>query len=93
MSVDEVEVYVTHDGHGRAAIARRTDGFFCIYLFANWDDGGWFAFDGPTSLIYEDPNIEFEAQPEIGIYGTVDDARREIRSLSGFSDAVLQVSK
>ena len=32
MAIDEVEVYVTPDGLGRAAIVRRSDGFLCIYL-------------------------------------------------------------
>jgi hypothetical protein len=90
MNPEEVEVYVTRDGLLRAAIVRRTDGFFCIYIFQPITYGGWFEFDGQTSLLYESQDPEFEVKPEVGIYGTVDDARREILSLEGFSDAILQ---
>jgi hypothetical protein len=34
-----------------------------------------------SSELYED------VEPELGIYGTVEDARRQIQSLQGFSDA------
>ena|SRR5882757_10085146 len=103
MAIDEVEVYVTPDGLGRAAIVRRSDGFFCIYLHWKWSEatvkalnletGGapsswfsWFTDDTPTSLLYDDKD------PERGVYGTLDDARREMRSLRGFSDAILKSS-
>jgi hypothetical protein len=87
MDVDEAEVWVRRDGHGRAAIVRRTDGFFCIYL---WH---YFAESIPVALLYEDPDYpELYAKPQPGIYGTVEDARRELRSLTGFSDAILKVS-
>jgi hypothetical protein len=92
--IDEVEVYVTTDGLGRAAIARRNDGFFCIYLHwsfpadtvqaLGWDARGftnWIDDRTPISELYRDKD------PESGIYGTVDDARRQIRSLPGFSEA------
>jgi hypothetical protein len=32
MNIDEVEVYVTPDGLGRAAIVQRDDGLLCIYI-------------------------------------------------------------
>jgi len=32
MSIKEVEVWLSGDGLGRAAIARRDDGLFCIYV-------------------------------------------------------------
>ncbi len=38
MAIDEVEVYVTPDALGRAAIVRRSDGFFCIYLHWKWPE-------------------------------------------------------
>jgi len=103
MAIDEVEVYVTPDGLGRAAIVRRSDGFLCIYLHWKWseesvkalnlDSGGaptsrfsWFSDETPVSLLYEDKD------PERGVYGTLDDARREMRSLRGFSEATLKLS-
>ena len=44
----------------------------------SWDDDRT-----PLALLYEDK------QPLIGIYETIDDARRELRSLEGFADASL----
>jgi hypothetical protein len=86
MDVDEVEVWDTRDGHRRAAIVRRSDGFFCIYL--------WPYFESiQVALFYDDPDHpELYAKPEPGIYGTVEDARRELRSLTGFSDAIVKGS-
>ncbi len=88
---DEVEVYVTSDGHGRAAIVRRGDGLFCIYRwiwspehFALAKATSWIDALIPAADLYD----EYKA-PLIGIYGTVDDARRELRSLPGFADASL----
>lgn len=87
--VDEVEVHISANGHRRAAIARRPDGFFCIYRHCKlplaflrqfkWEYGedyadNWRADNAPAELLYED------REPERGIYGTLDDARREVRS-------------
>jgi len=94
MHIDEVEVWVTPDGHGRAAIVRRSDGHFCIYRFWSWRN--WLTDDIPISELYEEKIPQSEerfAQPEIGIYGTVQDARREIPAISGFEDAVLKSNK
>lgn len=101
MAIDEVEVYVTPDALGRAAIVRRSDGFFCIYLHWKWPEEtiqslnldaraaatNWLGDSTSTFLLYEDK------EPEPGVYGTLDDARREMRSLRGFSDAILKSSK
>lgn len=96
MNTEELEVYVTPDGLGRAAIARRTDGLFCIYvhwiwaeharMVSNLEKGGrasWWSDTTSASILYED------ASPEPGLYGALDDARRQIRSLRGFSQATL----
>jgi len=88
MPVDEVEVYVTRSGLGRAAIVRRSDGLFCVYQHARVS-GNWMEDDNAVMLCYDDPDPEQIAQPLAGIYGAVADARKELRSLSGFSDALL----
>jgi hypothetical protein len=98
MNVDELEVYLTADGLGRAAIVRRSDGFLCIYVHwklsqavikaqnidARGSSTSWFNDSTPLALLYED------IDPEPGLYGMLDDARRQIRGLRGFSDAVLK---
>ena len=88
MPVHEVEVYVTRNGLGRAAIVRRSDGRFCIYRHLR-ESGNWTDDDNAVLLRYDDPDPEQVAQPLVGIYGTVTDARKELRSMSGFSDALL----
>jgi hypothetical protein len=95
MTIDEVEIYVTPNGLSRAAIVRRTDGLFCVYVHMKWsaeelnafgiDSQGqqsWLNDSTPLSLLYE--NME----PELGIYGTLEDAQRQVRSLRGFEDAL-----
>lgn len=88
MPVDEIEVYVTRDGHGRAAIVRRIDGFFCIYRHLRLS-GSWMEDDDPVLLRHDDLDGEQVAQPLIGIYGTVADARKELLSMPQFSEALL----
>jgi hypothetical protein len=100
MSIDELEIYITPDGLGRAAIVRRNDGLLCIYI--HWilaesvkvalgiTEGGrtsWIGDKTPLLTLYE------HASPEHGLYGTLDDARRAIRSLKGFSEADLRSPK
>jgi hypothetical protein len=85
---DEVEVYVTRDGVYRAAIVRRDDGLFCIYRHAR-NNGSWLDDKKPALLLYDDPDPEQISQPETGVYGTIADARNEIRSFRGFLDSVL----
>jgi hypothetical protein len=94
MDIDELEVYLTPDGLGRAAIVRRNDGILCIYV--HWilaesvrtalgitDIGraSWINDKTPVLTLYE------HTSPEHGLYGTLDDARRAMRSLEGFSEA------
>lgn len=99
MDVDELEVYVTPSGLGRAAIVRRSDGLLCIYvhwLLAEELRGGSFAPGGITSWINDNTPLSFlyrDKTPERGLYGTLDDARAEVRSLRGFSDAILRDSR
>jgi hypothetical protein len=98
-SIDEVEVWLSVDGLGRAAIARRDDGLLCIYV--HWKlapdvlaNGRFKMTQGyattwaddktPLVALYED------VEPKPGIYGTFDQARREIQSLPGFAGARLR---
>jgi len=104
MTVDELEVYITPDGLGRAAIVRRGDGLLCIYQHWKWSEatlaaagitseGGhkdWFSDNTPPNVLYGDEYPEETARPEPGLYGTLDDARLQLRSLRGFSDAFLK---
>jgi hypothetical protein len=89
MRVEEVEIYVTKDGYGRAAIVRRSDGRFCIYKHLR-ASGNWMDDDNPALLRYDDPDPAQIARPLIGVYGTVADARKELRSMPGYSDAELK---
>ena len=99
MSTEELEVYITPDGLGRAAIVQRADGLICIYVNWIWAESArvisnirvagrtsW--RDDPTSTddLYKD------ATPESGLYGTIDDARRHIAKLPGFSEATMNMS-
>ena len=95
MSIDEVEVYITSDGLGRAAIVRRDDARYCIYkwiklpagympkVFAETASVCWDHSETPEASLYA------EKEPLTGVYGTIDDARREVRSLPGFDGACL----
>lgn len=95
-SVDEVEVWLTRDGLGRAAIARTEDGEFCIYV--HWKlapeviaasnlvvrhgyAAKWTDDRTPTAKLYED------IEPQAENYKTLEDARRQIQSLAGFRGA------
>src|ERR1700733_497769 len=95
MAIDELEVYLTPDGLGRAAIVRRSDGLLCIYLHWKWSEAvlkthdldargrtSWFNDSTPPAVLYQDRD------PEPGLYRALEDARRQVRSLRGFSDAV-----
>ncbi len=105
MVPDEREVYLTSDGLGRAAIIRRSDGLFCIYLIWLWPDNfelphfakggatGWASDTAIIAILYEETPQYEGRKPEPGVYGTIDDARRELRSLRGFSEASLVFSK
>lgn len=99
MSTEELEVYITPNGLGRVAIVRRPDGLFCIYrhwifsksarALSNMDLGGpesWHSDPISAAELYKD------AIPLRGLYGTIDDARREIKSLPGFSEETLKSS-
>ena len=97
MNTQELEVYITPDGLGRAAIVRRPDGLLCIYVHWIWSDGAMESTglqrQGPSSW-HNDKSTPSElyadVRPEPGLYGTLDDARRQIRSLNGFSEALLK---
>jgi|SRR5688572_14714528 len=94
--IDEIEVHISANGHGRVAIARRTDGLFCIYVHGKWtveilrqlkcefgDDYSekWHTDKTPRELLYQD------CEPLQGVYGTLDDARREVRSILDTGEA------
>jgi hypothetical protein len=82
-SIDEWEVYVTPGGRGRAAIARRDDGRFCIYL--RWRVSG--------SWLEEEPDPDEVASPEDRDYATLEEARVQIARLRGFAGAILRYSR
>lgn len=97
MSIDEVAVYITKDHLGRAAMVRGADGFIRIYVHWIWAEdaretfrvaaGGrttWETDRTPLADLYEGRD------PVGGLYGSVDEARQAIFSLSGFADARLQ---
>ena len=91
--MDELEVYITPDGLGRAGIARRGDGLLCIYTHWKWREftpPSWLDDDTPLSVLTEDIGYG-EQSPESGLYGTLDDARRNLRSMRGFADAILKL--
>jgi hypothetical protein len=94
VSIDELEVYITPDGLGRAAIVRRDDGLLCIYVHWKWSEStlkqlevagdsrlSWRDDRTPISMLYED------REPEPSLYGTLDDARRELRGMPRFAEA------
>jgi hypothetical protein len=81
-SGDELEVYVTPGGRGRAAIVRRSDGRYCLCI--RWRVAG--------SWMDDDPNPDEGVLPEEGLHATIEDARAHVRSLRGFSDAILRYS-
>jgi hypothetical protein len=85
VEIDEVEVHISDDGLGRAAIARRPDGLLCIYKHwkasdelhrqltgSNTGVPRWHDDKTPLEALYKD------VEPEIGLYGDLEDARREI---------------
>jgi hypothetical protein len=93
--IDEVEIYVTPNGLGRAAIVRRGDGWFCIYVHIKLPAGylpqrfgpsaaeSWMNDKTARAELYKDK------EPVNGIFGTIEDARRHVRSMANFHDAVL----
>jgi hypothetical protein len=99
MGIEEVEIYVTRDGLGRAAIVREAAARYVIYLHWIWDpravaaaglriEGGrttW--IDDKTSVdkLYED------RLPEPGSYHAIDDAPAKVRELPHFSDATQSI--
>jgi hypothetical protein len=96
MKINQLEVYITPDGLGRAAIVMRGDGLLEIYIHWIWSqdtqekfnisDGGrnsWINDQTPIKDLYEDIN------PSPGIYQTLDDARKSLRNVNGFKNASL----
>jgi hypothetical protein len=81
-SGDELEVYVTPAGRGRAAIVRRSDGQYCVCL--RWRISG--------SWMEDEPSPDEGVLPEEGLHATIEDARSHLRNLRGFSDAILRYS-
>lgn len=80
----EVGVYFSQDGLGRAAIVRRPDGLFCIYVRWLWPESGMNWLEDKRPDITYGGTSEEAQRPLHGVYGTVDDARREVKSLRGF---------
>ncbi len=82
-SIDEWEVYVTPGGRGRAAVSRRDDGRFSIYV--RWRVSG--------SWLDEEPDPDEIASPEDRDFGTLEEARVQIARLRGFAGAILRYSR
>ena len=92
MNIDEIEVYVTSDGLGRAAIVRETEGRYCIYVHWIWSPEAvaasglkilgsrtdWFNDTTPLDQLYED------RLPEVGPHWSIDEMRARLRNLPGF---------
>jgi hypothetical protein len=89
MIPNEREIYISADGAGRAAIGERDDGCFCLYVHWIWPEPGgrmsWIGDATPKPILYADKAL----LP--GIYGSVEDARRELRALPGFGCARLLI--
>lgn len=101
MPFEELEVYLTRDGLGRAAIVRGNDGFLRIYMHWKWPESvlkmhrfdlsgyspSWFDDNTPPAVLYG--SGDEDKGPEPGLYGTLDDARRQVRSFTQFADSIL----
>ena len=91
----EVAVFVTKNGLGRAAIVRRSNGLLSIYRHWIWSEEdreafnaigdartSWFRDETPLDLLYDG------VEPELGVFNSVEDAIREIRSFPEFDEMV-----
>jgi hypothetical protein len=85
---DEVEVHISRDGLGRASIARRPDGLLCIYVHWKFPPEIHRRITGTEANVthWQDDTTPLEelyrdVDPEIGLYGELEDARREIRTV------------
>src|SRR5206468_4051694 len=100
--MDERAILITPDGLGRVAIVRRDDGLFCLYQHWKLSPDtlkalGWQGSaperwtDGPYDrlALYEPPD---QVPPLPGLYGSMQDAEREARSLRGFGQAAPEVT-
>ena len=75
-------------------------GLFCIYV--KWKISpevkgvitsgphSWFEDHTPLLVFVTGNGQEPDQDPERGVYGTLEDARREMRALRGFPDAILK---
>lgn len=90
-AIEEIEVVISNDGLGRAAIVQRGDGLIQVYLHWLWNDEtrqrlnvsssmprSWHGFKYDPLTFYAD------AIPELSIYGNVEDARAAIASIAAF---------
>ncbi len=89
--MEEVEIYITSNGLGRAAIMKRVDGLLCVYVHWLWSEEdqralnvadaharSWLNDKTPPNELYEG------AEPNPGLFGAIDEARREVLALPGF---------
>jgi hypothetical protein len=72
-----------------AAIVRRSEGLFCIFRHLR-ESGSWMEDDDPVLLCDDDPDPAQVARRLVRIYGTVAEARNELRTMSGYFDALLK---
>lgn len=96
--IDQVEVYVTPDGLGRAAIVRRVDGLLSIYTHWIWASNVREAFNvapgGRTSWLTDRTELRdlyADVEPLPGLYQALDDARVALRGMAGFAEASVLV--
>ena len=93
--VKELEVYISTDDLGRAAIIQRSDRMLQIYVNWLWNEKsrlqlnvdpsmprGWAEYHGNSIDLYE------LTKPE-GLFDRIEDARLAVQSLPGFSGANL----
>jgi hypothetical protein len=88
IELEEVEVHYSDDDLGRASIVKRTDGLFCIYKHWKASDELHRQLTGTTEPVLRwrddktQPELLYEdVDPEIGLYGELEDARQEVLRL------------
>lgn len=96
MDVHEEKVLLSANGLGRAAIVKRADDLFCLYVHWRWTlpEQHDFRFENPRyhrwttdydPALYFDPTHQIETRPEPGLYDTVEAAEIEARRMLGLN--------
>jgi hypothetical protein len=92
--MDERKVLITLNGLGRIAIVLRSDGMICLYEHWRWSldmqramslepdtERRWADADYDRIALYED------VEPLHGLFASVEEAEREVRSKEAFREA------